>query len=261
MKRTAVLIVLRPQLTIFTDANEMISLFTYDPVLLYAMANGLATSELIEISRLDKTVTNPVLAKNLYEKAKTAAENGSAFAMYLCSRFCKLGWGCNQSVGDAFAWAERAANQGFAPAYFEIGSYYEEGVGAEIDIDRARKYYESATTAGFGAAASHLAMLYQSGCLWQRDMAKALEYVAIANDLKDSAAPFLAAVWYEEGDGVIRNFKEALAWYQRASELGNFIASNRLSRAYKCGELGLAKDSKLAQKYELKSDSQMASRE
>ena len=55
--------------------------------------------------------------------------------------------------------------------------------------------------------------------------------------------------WYENGDGVPQSDENAVYWYERASELGCFLASERLHRAYKYGELTLVADETLAKKF------------
>ncbi|WP_426344103.1 hypothetical protein ACN9MU_02690 [Pseudoduganella sp. R-32] len=60
----------------------------------------------------------------------------------------------------------------------------------------------------------------------------------------------MIASWFERGEGVAKNEEQAARWYLRAAEMGNFLASLRLSEAYSNAELGLPKDETLAKKFE-----------
>jgi TPR repeat protein len=55
--------------------------------------------------------------------------------------------------------------------------------------------------------------------------------------------------WYENGDGIEKNESAAVMWYERASKLGSFLASERLHSAYLYGELGLVVNKITAKKY------------
>lgn len=232
-----------------------------DPALAYATQSGPVPPELVQICHLDKTRWDDATARRSYKTILLAAEAGSPFAMCMCCRFCQAGWGREQSNEEALEWAKKADKAGFAPGCFELGNCYEKGIGVPANIDQACDHYKLAVDRGFGFAACHLASLYHSGRLGKQNNSEAVRYATLAYELKDPASPLLMAGWYEDGDGVIRNEKEAVLWYSRAAELGNFIASNRLSRAYELGELGLPRDSELAKKYRLMFDNQLADSE
>lgn len=221
-----------------------------DPVLSFASKYESIDPEWIEICQLNKATWDVSTANRSYEIFRKAAEAGSSFAMCMCYGFSLAGWGQPKSNETAYYWAKQAASKGFAPGYFILGSCYENGIGVSADLEQARHYYELAVEGGFGFAACHLAAMYHSGQFGRRDMIKAIENAALAYQFHEPMGPLLIAGWYETGDGVIRNEKAAVLWYERAAELGNFLASDRLSRAYAVGELGLAKDGNLAKKYE-----------
>lgn len=221
-----------------------------DPAVLFSIRNETADQHVIEIFCADKSVWTAEVAEQAYQLVKAAAENGSALAMCLCSRFHGAGWGRPVSTVTAFEWAKQSADTGFPPGCFELGNCYENGIGVPCDLEQARYLYVLAVEGGFGFAACHLANLYHSGRFGQRDTHLALHYANLGYQLKDAMAPLLIATWFENGDGVIRNESEAVLWYTRAAELGNFFASNRLNNAYTSGELGLPRDPKLAQRFE-----------
>ena len=228
-----------------------------DPLFVYASKVAPEAPKLLRIFGLHKNDGDGAIAHDAFTECKGAAEKGSPFAMCLCSRLCLSGWGTQRSLESAFHWAKRAADAGYAPGHYELGKCYEQGIGVSKDLDVARKEYEMAIEGGFAFAACHLAELYHSTSFGEPDFATAIRYAKRGYELGDPLAPYLVATWFEEGDGVIRNEKEAAVWYERASELGNYFASSRLCRAYRLGQLGLAKDSSLAKEYEQKCDSSL----
>lgn len=228
-----------------------------DPTLAYALEHDPPDPVLQEICQQDTTKWDQATASRNYELFREAAEAGSPFAMCICSRFCRAGWGQKASEERALTWVRESARKGFAPGLFELGSCYEQGVGVPIDLEEARRYYSLAVEGGFGFAGCHLAVMYHSGRFGPPDIIKALQYANLGYQLKDAMAPVLLGSWYENGEGVIRNQQEAVLWYRRAAELGNFFASDRLARAYARGELGLPKDAALAKKFESILDSQL----
>lgn len=221
----------------------------FDPLLKYAVEHENVSQRLIDICNLPKTTWSSEEAYGYYLEFQHAAESGSGFAMCMCARFCYTGWGVPISGQAAIEWGERAAKKSFAPGYFEIGYCYENGVDVEADLSKAQDLFEKSATAGYGYAATYLAAKYHDGSLTTRDIDKAWSYAQLGYKLRDSTAPLLLAGWYENGDGTPESFKDALLWYERASELGEFLASERLRKAYKHGELGLAVDEVKAQRY------------
>jgi uncharacterized protein len=229
----------------------------FDPTFLFARTRSTIDPELVDICFLDVSNCDLATARRAFEVCHSAAVCGSAFAMCMCSRFCRSGWGTTQSDHDAFQWATMASGVGFPPGYYELGRCYEEGIGVSKDIELARRNYASASEGGFGYAALFLAVSYHKKEIDSPDNAIALEWARRAYELNESTAALELARWYEEGEGVIKNPKEAVIWYARASALGNFFASARLGIAYEMGNLGLHQDREMAQKYEQLSITQM----
>jgi len=221
-----------------------------DPLLVYATRVDAVAPDLLRICKLDFRQVDESVAQRGFSSFREAAEKGSAFAMCMCSRFCRTGWGVPQSNVEAFRWAEKAGVAGYAPGHYEVGKCYEEGIGVLANLDRARQCYEEAAEGGFGFAAYHLAEMYSSGKFGDANVVKAIERAKWADHLNEPMASLLLAKWYEEGIGVGKDLNEAVSWYFRAADLGNFFASFRLSMAYQLGELGLPKDQDKAKKYQ-----------
>lgn len=220
-----------------------------DPLLKYAVQHEDVSRRLFDISMMSKKKWNSVEAQNYYHEVEQAAIAGSGLAMCLCARFCRLGIGVKISGASAIEWGKKAANRGFAPGYFEIGSCYEHGIGVKVDHKRATEYYEESASAGYGYAATHLAAKLHDGNLGDKCIEKALMYAQLAYKYEDATAPLILGGWYESGDGIEKNENVAVMWYERASELGSFLASERLHSAYLYGELGLLVNKSKAQEY------------
>jgi hypothetical protein len=227
-----------------------------DPTLLFASMHSAIDPELISVCSLDVRNCDTSTARLAFEKSREIAESGSAFAMCMCSRFCREGWGTAQSDDDAFKWAKRASDTRFPPGQYELGRCYEDGIGVRHDLEEACRNYIMASDGGFGFAACHLASIYHTKEPGSSGNAKAFEWAKRAYELNESMAPLELARWYEQGEGVIKNEREAAIWYARASELGNFLASSRLSMAYALGNLGFQQNAEMARKYEELSYSQ-----
>ncbi len=222
---------------------------TIDPLLKYAIENEDVSKRLVDVSMMPKSKWNLDEAHDYYIEFVQAANAGSCFAMCICARFCRLGIGVKASESSAIEWGKKAANEKFAPGYFEIGFCYEHGVGVEVDQEQAFKFYTESASAGYAYAATYLAAKLHDGNLGFRDIKKAIMYAELGYEYGDATAPLVLGGWYENGNGVDKNLDVALMWYKRASEMGSFLASERLHSAYMYGELGLMADKIKAKKY------------
>jgi hypothetical protein len=220
-----------------------------DSLLKYAIEHEVVSKRLIEIYELPKTSWSPVEAHEYYMEFKHAADERSGFAMCVCAWFCRIGLGVTSSGLAAIEWGEKAAKESFAPGYFEIGCCYEEGLDVKKDLLKAQACFKDSAHAGYGYAATYLAQKYHDGSLGCMDIDQALSYAKLGYQHGDSTAPLLLGGWYENGDGVLQSDENAVYWYERASELNCFLASERLHRAYEFGEFGLVVDKIKAKKY------------
>ena len=227
-----------------------------DPTFVFARSQGAVEHELVNICTIDTRESSLQEAEDAFVKVKCAAESGSPFAMCICSRLCHTGWGTVASDANAFEWARRAADSGFAPGHYELGRCYEVGIGVDKSAEEACRLYAISSAAGFGFAALQLAVMYHSAKLGMPDDSLALKWAMRAYKLNEPMAPLELGRWFEQGEGVPQNESAALMWYERASNMGNFVASSRLSLAYALGGLGLGTDIELAKRYETLSLSQ-----
>jgi TPR repeat protein len=220
-----------------------------DPLLKYAIEHEGVSKRLADISMMPKTKWNSEEAHNYYIELVQAADAGSGLAMCQCARFCRLGIGVKASGLSALEWGKKAADRDYAPGFFEIALCYERGIGVEIDQAKAVKYHEKSASAGYSYAATHLAAKLHDGSLGSKNYEKSIFYAKLGYEHGDATAPLMLGGWYENGDGIYKNKEAAVVWYERASKLGSFLASERLHRAYMNGELGLVPNKVKAKKY------------
>ncbi|MCL7929609.1 tetratricopeptide repeat protein [Halomonas llamarensis] len=80
-----------------------------------------------------------------------------------------------------------------------------------------------------------------------QDKARGARYVVEAAHAGDLKAQYQVAKIYEYGCAQYpRRDEYAVTWYARAAEAGHYLAAERLARAYRQGELGLALDTEQA---------------
>jgi uncharacterized protein len=184
-------------------------------------------------------------AQNYYRELATAAQSGSLLAMVMCARMLREGHGCVRSETASFYWAAEAAKQNFPPGLLEVGICYEEGLGVNIDEDKAILHYTKALDLGLRSAGCQLALLFER----KGDGDSAIQFATRAAGLGDAHAANFLGNWFEAGELVEHNERKATDWYEQASRLGSFFATNRLRTAYELGELGLRRDPQRAMHY------------
>jgi hypothetical protein len=221
----------------------------FDSLILFAARNEAIAPELLEILRLDTRQCTPDDAVRHFSAFAMAAEKGSPFAMCICSRFSRSGWGRPKSPKDALYWAQKAAAAGYAPGSYQVGECYLESHGEPANLELARLNLERASDDGFGFASYRLAVLLHEGKFGSENRKQALSRAVLAFEMGESIAAFEIAGWHERGEIVPRDESDAVVWYERAASMGNMFANLRLSVAYSIGELGLPRDPIAAEKY------------
>lgn len=88
-----------------------------------------------------------------------------------------------------------------------------------------------------------------------QDKARGARYIVEAAHVGDLKAQYQVAQIYENGCAQYpRRDEYAVTWYARAAEAGHYLAAERLARAYKQGQLGLAVDHELATSWQALAD-------
>ena len=90
-----------------------------------------------------------------------------------------------------------------------------------------------------------------------QDKARGARYVLEAAQAGDIRSQYQAAQIHEHGCVQYpRREDYAVTWYARAAQSGHYLAAERLARAYRLGELGLAVDGEQAAYWQRLADRQ-----
>ncbi|WP_444678593.1 tetratricopeptide repeat protein [Halomonas sp. E19] len=119
--------------------------------------------------------------------------------------------------------------------------------------------FQRCADAGHPAALSLYGhMLFHRGTTPQ-DKAKGARYVLEAAQAGDLKAQYQAGLIHEHGCAQYpRREERAVTWYARAGEAGHPLAAERLAKAYRHGELGLAVDAIHAEHWQAIADRAVA---
>ncbi|MDE5868918.1 MAG: protein kinase, partial [Muribaculaceae bacterium] len=162
----------------------------------------------------------------------SAAEHGDAMAQ------CYIGLmyrdGCATLQRDAsksLFWIRKAAEQGNDVAIEEMGYKYYEGLGVEQNYEEAMKWLKRAAEKGKASAYSSIGIMYRDSEGVAPDFDKAEENFKKGASAGNSYSAYLLARLY--GHYMKPNKRdEALEWYQKASEMGSYRATEYLKKAY-----------------------------
>lgn len=141
---------------------------------------------------------------------------------------------CLAINGDDYILVERfqaqlnKAQAGDANAMYEVGHMLQLGRGTKPDIAKAAKWYARATEKGQNNARAELGVLYASGQGVKQNLSKAYKLLDVAAKKGSATAQYYLGKLFEKGSGVPRNMNLARSWYKKASDNGNFLASDRL---------------------------------
>ena len=146
---------------------------------------------------------------------------------------------------------EEAATAGYLPAQTTLAYIFD---AAEQDA-RAIHWYSQAASAGDAAGLFGLGGMYAKGERIARDARRAGDLIVEAASLGHVEAMRVYAHALEHGLlGLEPHDEGALTWYRRAAENGDKLSMNRLAKAYKNGELGLAVDTRLSSDWQQRVD-------
>jgi TPR repeat protein len=220
------------------------------PIVTFELRHGTTDASLVELSAVNLKSLNADQAHKVHLQVRSAAEKGSPFAMCLCARWPATHGRDKPTDKERFSWAGRAALTDYPPGLFELGLCFEKGIGAPLDLARALTLYERSSAGGFGFASHRLGIAYMDGHFGTVDAPRAIALMELAYQQGEAFGALQLGQWLEAKDGVTADLAAAASWYERASEMGNFFATQRLQMAYMLGELGLPRDANMAKRYE-----------
>lgn len=142
-------------------------------------------------------------------------------------------------LATAIKWYREAADAGFAPAQAKLAFVLDH---AE-ENEEAVAWFAKAAEQGNAEGEFGLARMLAAGEGISRDPALALRWMKAAADQDFQPALSGLALWLEGGvKGIAADAQGAARYWLRAAELGDQSAMQRLSVAYRKGELGLDPD-------------------
>lgn len=142
-----------------------------------------------------------------------------------------------------------SAQSGYAPAQYQLGQCYEEGVGVERNLAKAFKLYWLASDTCRPAKERLNKDSYQGQLA--RWLKKAVNGKHLSGaDLAEALSMFGSC--YQHGWGVDCDMASAVEWWQKAADMGDAYAADRLGYCYSLGQGGLPKDAERAFAYYLK---------
>ncbi|MBS1953166.1 MAG: SEL1-like repeat protein [Cyanobacteria bacterium SZAS-4] len=154
-----------------------------------------------------------------------AAECGNTEALNYMGYWNENGMmGFAEDNGAAFRWYSKSALQKDSWAQFKLGCLSEFGSGVPVNLKQAFRWYEQSAKQGVKDAQFNLALCYRDGKGTNVDSDKYFEWLLKSGEQDYNLALLELGFYYEESD---RN--EAIVWYQKAADLGEQEAIERLT--------------------------------
>ena len=121
------------------------------------------------------------------------------------------------------------------------------------DLDSAATHFEICKVEannGQPEALYYLSFFYFGLPGIEPDLEKGVEVVRASAELGFGLAQYWMGWQHEVGMHLPQDFPSALSWYQKAAASEEWLAYQRLAKAYRNGELGLPIDGTLAKQFE-----------
>ncbi len=142
-----------------------------------------------------------------------------------------------------------SAQSGYAPAQYQLGQCYEGGKGVERNLAKAFKLYWLASDRCRPAKERLNKDSYQGQLAkWLRKTVNGKQLAGA--DLAEAMC--MLGCCYQHGWGVDSDMVSAVEWWQKAADLGDAYANDRLGSCYSLGKGGLPKDAEQAFAHYLK---------
>lgn len=165
-----------------------------------------------------------------FEFYKKSAELGNSAAECYLGVMYREGQGVSQDYNQAFIWFKKSAENGELDAKFYLGSMYLKGLGVEQDYKVAFKYYkevEEAVTEHVEVL-FNLGLMYFSGKCGTQDYKLAFDYFNRAANLGNADAQNKLGYMYAHGITVSKNYVQAERLYNAAIAQGSLSAMSNL---------------------------------
>ena len=157
-----------------------------------------------------------------------AADMKSAEALFAIGDLYLRGIGVKRNYETTFAWYKRSAMLGYSEAIYKVGRMYNLGVGTTKDTDEAAKWLRKAANMGHELAMVELA----GGKALQFNEEEKFAWRLKAAALGSTTAMCYLGDHYIFGWGTPRDNRKGVEWLEKASERGNYVASEKLADLY-----------------------------
>ncbi len=161
---------------------------------------------------------------------RRAADQGNAEAQCAIAACFKMGMGVDKDIVQAAVWYRRAAEQGDAIAQNFLGVCYNDGNGVGKDPIQAAMWFTRAAEQGHAYAQLNIGRKFYQGAGVIKDFVQAVKWFTLAAAQGRTSAHYFMGLCYETGNGVAKSWGNALSSYQRAADLGNDMAKQRLAK-------------------------------
>ena len=193
-------------------------------------------------SRGEGLAQNDNTALQWFQKASQA---GNAEAMAWIGMFASAGRAGPVNTTAALFWNRKAADMGVNYAMANLGAIYYYGTGVTQDYAASELWYEKAAGKGFVGAMTAVAHLYEQGLGVAQNYPAAMQWYQTAAANGDSDSMAMLGNMYYNGEGITADPVTARQWYEKAAALGNVASMTFAGAMYQNG-LGGVQDNAMA---------------
>ncbi|MGN0339577.1 MAG: tetratricopeptide repeat protein [Lachnospira sp.] len=164
--------------------------------------------------------------ENVVDRTEETAKSAEAAECYEKGRAALFGMNDNKfNLEEAYNNFVKAKELGYADANFYLGVLCDWYNYPKNDYEAAKVYYEAYGENPYAQMA--IAFLYMSGMGVEKDYAKAMEWYEKAANLGHYVAMQNIGDMFFKGKGVEKNYAKAFEWYEKSAELGDEDARER----------------------------------
>lgn len=150
---------------------------------------------------------------------QTAADGGSAYAMFDLGAMYQNGQGDAVDLATAFQWYKKSSDAGAAIGTSQLGFCYLNGLGVDKNYFQAALLFQKSSDAGVAASTRSLGFMYDRGLGVPVDANEAFKLFLKAANAGDLYGMFDIGVYYENGKGGVGiDYSEAMKWYRKAAD-------------------------------------------
>ena len=146
---------------------------------------------------------------------------------------------------QASEYLNKSKDLGYTVASIKLSDMYLNGLGFRKNKKKAFKYMNEAVIANDSLAMHRLGLFYEQGIGCRKNELDAKKYYQLSADNNITDGMYYLGYLYLEAKNIKREFETGFFWLDKASELGNELAINKLIDLYHESHPYLRKKSKL----------------